>query len=86
MENKLNLPLKKKKNEAESPRLDPLMRALKALHSAGATLTVALYVYAKEQGEFAVAFAIAAILMILTLIVNGAAALIGASFKRRRSL
>ena len=26
MENKLNLPLKKKKNEAESPRLDPLMR------------------------------------------------------------
>ena len=31
MENKLNLPQKKKKNEAESPRLDPLMRALKAL-------------------------------------------------------
>ena len=30
MENKLNLPLKKKKNEAESPRLAPLMRALKA--------------------------------------------------------
>ena len=58
----------------------------KGLHSAGATLTVALYFYAKEQGEFAVAFAIAAILMILTLIVNGAAALIGASFKRRRSL
>ena len=58
----------------------------KGLHSAGATLTVALYVYAKEEGEFAVAFAIAAILMILTLIVNGAAALIGASFKRRRSL
>ena len=58
----------------------------KGLHSAGATLTVALYVYAKEQGEFAVAFAIAAMLMILTLIVNGAAALIGAYFKRRRSL
>ena len=58
----------------------------KGLHSAGATLTVALYVYAKKQGEFAVAFAIAAILMILTLIVNGAAALIGAYFKRRRSL
>ena len=58
----------------------------KGLHSAGATLTVALYFYAKEEGEFAVAFAIAAILMILTLIVNGAAALIGAAFKRRRSL
>ena len=35
------------------------------LSSAGATLTVALYVYAKEQGEFGVAFAIAAILMVL---------------------
>ena len=34
------------------------------LSSAGATLTVALYVYAKEQGQFDVAFAIAAILMI----------------------
>ena len=40
MENKLNLPQKKKKNEAESPRLDPLMRALKALHSAGAPETM----------------------------------------------
>ena len=36
------------------------------LSSAGATLTVALYVYAKEQGQFDVAFAIAAILMLLT--------------------
>ena len=36
METKLPLLLKKKKSEAESPRLDPLMRALKALHSAGA--------------------------------------------------
>ena len=35
--------------------------------SSGATLTVALYVYAKEQGEFDVAFAIAAVLMMLTL-------------------
>lgn len=41
-----------------------------ALENAGATLTVALYVYAKEQGEFGVAFAIAAILMLLTLIIN----------------
>ena len=32
---------------------------LDGLHSAGATLTVALYMYAKEQGEFGVAFAIA---------------------------
>ena len=55
------------------------------LKSAGATLTVALYVYAKEQGEFEVAFAIAAILMLLTLVLNIAATLVGVYFKRRRS-
>lgn len=53
--------------------------------SAGATLTVALYVYAKEQGEFGVAFAIAAILIILTLIINLSATLVGRYFNRRRS-
>lgn len=53
--------------------------------SPGASLTVALYVYAKEQGEFEVAFAIAAILMILTLCINGAASLVGTYFKKRRS-
>ena len=36
----------------------------------GATLTVALYVYAKEQGEFEVAFSIAVILLILAMVVN----------------
>lgn len=41
-----------------------------ALHSPGATLSVSLYVYAKEQGEFDVAFAIAAILLILSFIIN----------------
>ena len=56
------------------------------LENAGATLTVALYVYAKEQGEFEVAFAIAAILMALTLIINIAAKLVGVYFKRRREL
>ena len=54
------------------------------LGSAGATLTVALYVYAKEQGEFEVAFAIAAILMILTLLLNLLAVWIGRYFKRRK--
>lgn len=53
------------------------------LRSAGATLTVALYVYAKEQGEFGVAFAIAAILIILTLVINLTAALAGRRLKRR---
>lgn len=56
------------------------------LSSAGATLTVALYVYAKEQGEFEIAFAIAAILMILVLLINVAALLVGRYFKRRKSL
>ncbi|WP_419020064.1 phosphate ABC transporter permease PstA [Intestinimonas butyriciproducens] len=54
------------------------------LTSSGATLTVALYVYAKEQGEFEVAFAIAAILMILTLIINLAANFVGKKLKRRQ--
>ena len=56
------------------------------LNSAGATLTVALYVYAKEQGEFGVAFAIAAILIVLTLLINVAALLVGKYFKRRKNL
>ena len=54
------------------------------LTSAGATLTVALYVYAKEQGEFEVAFAIAAILMVLTLLINLTAQFTGKFFKKRR--
>ena len=56
------------------------------LGSAGATLTVALYVYAKEQGEFGVAFAIAAILMILTLIINLSADLVGRHFRKKKSI
>ena len=53
------------------------------LGRAGATLTVALYVYAKEQGEFEVAFAIAAILMILAFLVNLAAKFTGLYFKKK---
>lgn len=56
------------------------------LGHAGATLTVALYVYAKEQGEFGIAFAIASILMILTLLINLLAALVGHYFRKRRTL
>lgn len=52
----------------------------------GATLTVALYVYAKEQGEFGIAFAIAAILMVLALVINLSAMLTGKYFKRRRNI
>lgn len=55
------------------------------LTSPGATLTVALYVYAKEEGEFGVAFAIAAILMVLTMLINLSATLVGKHFAKRRS-
>lgn len=56
------------------------------LTSPGASLTVALYVYAKEQGEFGVAFAIAAILMILTLLINLSATLVSRYFAKKREL
>ena len=56
---------------------------VEGLTSPGATLTVALYVYAKEEGEFQIAFAIAAILMILTLIINLSATLVGKYFAKR---
>ncbi len=56
------------------------------LSSAGATLTVALYVYAKEQGEFEVAFAIAAILMILSFIINLSAVMVTKYFQRRNAV
>ena len=59
---------------------------VEGLTSPGSTLTVALYVYAKEEGEFGVAFAIAAILMILTLIINLSATLVGKYFAKRRNV
>lgn len=55
------------------------------LSSSGATLTVALYFYAKERGEFEIAFAIAAILMLLTLLINLLARMVGYYFKRRKN-
>lgn len=55
-----------------------------ALTSSGATLTVALYVYAKEQGEFEISFAIAAILLIMTFIINTSAEIIGKKMKRNK--
>jgi len=53
--------------------------------SPGATLSVALYVYAKDDGEFGVAFAIAAILMIMTLLINLSAYLISKYFSKKRA-
>lgn len=55
---------------------------VKALTSSSATLTVALYVYASERGEMDVAFAIAAILMLLTFLLNFAANFAAKKLKR----
>ena len=55
---------------------------VKSLRTSSASLTVALYVYASEQGKIDVAFAIALILMALTLVINFAAGLAGKKLKR----
>lgn len=51
-------------------------------NNAGSTLTVALYMYAKERGDFDIAFAVAAILLVLTLIINLAAKLTADKLKK----
>lgn len=56
------------------------------LGSAGASLTVALYVYAKEHGEFGVAFAIAAILMVLAFGINLAASTVTKYFQKKNAV
>lgn len=43
---------------------------VQALQSSSATLTVALYIYASERGAYDIAFAIAVVLMALTLALN----------------
>ena len=50
--------------------------------ASGATLTVALYHYAKENADFAVAFSIATILLILTVIINFSASFLGKKLRR----
>lgn len=49
---------------------------------AGSTLTVSMYMYAKERGDFDTAFAIAAVLLILTLIINMSAKLAANKLKK----
>ena len=51
--------------------------------NAGSSLTVALYMYAKERGEFEIAFAIAAILLILTFVINMSAKLTAKMLKKK---
>ena len=55
---------------------------IKSLRTSSATLTVALYIYASEQGKIDVAFAIAAILLVLTLVINFSATLAGKKLRR----
>ena len=56
-----------------------------AITKPGATLTISLYFYAKEDGEFGIAFAIAAILMAMTLLLNIAAGLVSRHFGREKN-
>lgn len=51
---------------------------------AGSTLSVALYMYAKERGEFDIAFSIAAILMMLTLVINLSAKFTAKKLKKNK--
>lgn len=51
--------------------------------NAGSSLTVALYMYAKERGEFEIAFAIAAILLVLTFVINMSAKLTAKMLKKK---
>ena len=55
---------------------------VKSLRTSSATLTVALYIHASEQGKIDVAFAIAAILLVLTLMINFSATLTGKKLRR----
>ncbi|MDD2993953.1 MAG: phosphate ABC transporter permease PstA [Pygmaiobacter sp.] len=54
-----------------------------AMGGSGATLSVALYVYAMERGKFDIAFAVAAVLMVIVLIVNFAAKMLARRLKKR---
>lgn len=59
-----------------------LLGFAKALQSSAASLTVALYIYASEEGKFDVAFSIAVILICITLIINLAASLVGKKVRK----
>lgn len=63
-----------------------MLSAVKAVQpgNAGSSLTVALYMYAKERGQFEVAFAIAAILILLTFLINMSAKAAAGKLKQKR--
>ena len=53
------------------------------VQSSGATLTVALYVYAKERAQFDLAFSVAVVLLVITLVINLAAKILGKRLKKK---
>ena len=53
------------------------------ISGAGSTLTAMLYVYAKERSNFDLAFAVAVILIVLTLLINLSASLVGRTMKKK---
>ena len=56
----------------------------RALYAPSATLSVSLYVYVNEYGDMDTAMAIAAVLMVITLLLNLAAAWTGRRLKKRK--
>ena len=56
----------------------------KFLHSSGATLTVQLYVFAKERAMMDPAFAVAVVLLVLTLTINLAAKAAGKKLRQKQ--
>ena len=65
-----------------STAMQDFSRISEIMKRSGATLTVALYVYAKENANFAVAFSIATILLVITVLINLAASFAGKKLKR----
>lgn len=59
-----------------------LLGFAEALQASAASLTVALYIYASEEGKFDVAFSIAVILICITLVINLAASLVGKKVRK----
>ena len=51
------------------------------VHSSGATLTVALYVYAKERAKYDLAFSVAVVLLVITFGINLCAKVMGKRMK-----
>lgn len=55
----------------------------KFIHSSGATLTVSLYVFAKERAMLDPAFGVAVVLLVLTFLINLAAKIVGRKLRQK---